>query len=104
MKKAVQAKHITDEAALTAVRELSVQSSSFWKVRKGEERWVMVDELEAKLGHCNKVVRAKMKALIKRGLLGGCWCGCRGDFHLTDKGREHLMMYATELVGQWRQG
>lgn len=35
-----------------------------------------------------KVALAKMRALIKRGLVDGCPCGCRGDFHLTDKGRE----------------
>src|SRR5260221_371501 len=29
-----------------------------------------------------KVVLAKMRRLIKRGLVEGCICGCRGDFHL----------------------
>jgi hypothetical protein len=37
-----------------------------------------------------KVVLAKMRTLIKRGLVGGCACGCRGDFHLTAKGRAAL--------------
>jgi len=37
-----------------------------------------------------KVVLAKMRALIKKGLVDGCPCGCRGDFRLTDKGREYL--------------
>lgn len=27
-----------------------------------------------------KVVRAKLRSLTKRGLLRGCTCGCRGDF------------------------
>lgn len=31
---------------------------------------------------------AKMQSLIDRGLVDGCTCGCRGDFELTDKGRE----------------
>lgn len=26
------------------------------------------------------LVRAKARKLIRRGLLDGCWCGCRGDF------------------------
>jgi len=34
-----------------------------------------------------KIALAKMRALIKRGLVSGCACGCRGDFELTDKGR-----------------
>lgn len=29
-----------------------------------------------------KLVRAKMQSLIKRGLVSGCCCGCRGDFYL----------------------
>jgi hypothetical protein len=35
-----------------------------------------------------KVGVAKMKSLIKRGLVSGCCCGCRGDFELTTAGRE----------------
>lgn len=37
-----------------------------------------------------KVVHAKARALIRRGLLDGCDCGCRGDWSLTDKGRAFL--------------
>lgn len=33
-----------------------------------------------------KVLLAKMKSLIKRGLVSGCACGCRGDFLLTVSG------------------
>ncbi len=29
---------------------------------------------------------AKMSGLIRRGLVDGCGCGCRGDYTLTDKG------------------
>lgn len=35
-----------------------------------------------------KLQRAKMSQLIKRGLVDGCACGCRGDFRLTEKGYE----------------
>ena len=34
-----------------------------------------------------KVLRAKMLALIRRGLVDGCPCGCRGDYRITAKGR-----------------
>lgn len=37
-----------------------------------------------------KLQLAKMKQLIKRGLADGCTCGCRGDFEITDKGKEYL--------------
>lgn len=37
-----------------------------------------------------KVMRAKMQSLIKRGLVTGCTCGCRGEFEITDKGRTLL--------------
>lgn len=33
-----------------------------------------------------KLVLAKMAMLIRRGLVDGCTCGCRGDFEITDKG------------------
>jgi hypothetical protein len=33
-------------------------------------------------GTPQKVALAKMRALIKRGLIDGCACGCRGDFTL----------------------
>lgn len=35
-----------------------------------------------------KLQLAVMKALIKNGLVDGCGCGCRGDFELTQKGRD----------------
>jgi hypothetical protein len=37
-----------------------------------------------------KLARAKMAMLIRRGLVDGCSCGCRGDYELTDKGREFI--------------
>jgi hypothetical protein len=38
------------------------------------------------------LVLAKMRSLIKKGLVEGCGCGCRGDFGITDKGKEYLGM------------
>lgn len=29
-----------------------------------------------------KVVRAKLKRMVIKGKLEGCWCGCRGDFYI----------------------
>lgn len=37
-----------------------------------------------------KVALAKMRSLIKRGLVSGCPCGCRGDFEITQKGSDSI--------------
>lgn len=37
-----------------------------------------------------KVIRAKAKTLIRRGLMDGCTCGCRGDYELLAPGIERL--------------
>jgi hypothetical protein len=38
----------------------------------------------------DNLLLAKMRSLLKRGLVDGCCCGCRGDFELTAKGRAAL--------------
>ena len=45
-----------------------------------------------------KVGRAAMANLIKRGLVNGCTCGCRGDFEITDKGREVLELNKPQSI------
>lgn len=47
-----------------------------------------------------KLVRAKMGSMIRRGLVNGCACGCRGDFELTDKGALHLASVAAQAKEQ----
>ncbi|SEL12515.1 hypothetical protein SAMN05216359_105285 [Roseateles sp. YR242] len=37
-----------------------------------------------------RLVLAKMNMLIRRGLVDGCACGCRGDFQITERGRAML--------------
>lgn len=36
------------------------------------------------------LARAKMTMLIRRGLVDGCSCGCRGDYEITDAGKQYL--------------
>lgn len=38
----------------------------------------------------HKIVQAKLSRLIQRGLIDGCPCGCRGDYEMTEKGRDWL--------------
>lgn len=33
-----------------------------------------------------KLIVAKMGMMIRKGVVDGCSCGCRGDYRLTDKG------------------
>lgn len=82
----MQAKDISDTQFLELVDKIS---GTPWKhiipeVPLLRPRWVMRWELE-ELGP-EKVVLAKAKKLIKKGLLDGCPCGCRGDFELTSAG------------------
>lgn len=38
----------------------------------------------------DKLVVAKMAQMIRKGLVDGCPCGCRGDYVITEKGRAKL--------------
>lgn len=49
-------------------------------------RWTMAWDVPFPEGTPEKVAASKMKNLIRRGLSGGCSCGCRGDYEITDKG------------------
>ena len=37
-----------------------------------------------------KLILSAMRSLVKRGLVEGCCCGCRGDFEITQLGRETI--------------
>lgn len=41
-------------------------------------------------GTPDKVRLQKMRKLVRRGLISGCACGCRGDYEITHKGLEYL--------------
>lgn len=41
-------------------------------------------------GYPHILQMAIMRRLYRKGLIGGCDCGCRGDFEITDKGLEVL--------------
>ena len=67
MDKGIQAKHIQDEVILNLVGD---HSSLF--------------ELQELINFPPKVVLAKLRSMVKRGLIEGCTCGCRGDFYIAD--------------------
>jgi len=52
-------------------------------LERGNEIGVSVDDLLEVIQVDRKLLLAKMSKLIRRGLVDGCACGCRGDFTLT---------------------
>lgn len=54
------------------------------------------DEFENSVTHAMpprvplKLAHAKMRQMIRRKVVEGCSCGCRGDFEITRKGEEEL--------------
>ena len=38
----------------------------------------------------SKLIVAKMGQMIKKGIVDGCPCGCRGDYVITEKGKALL--------------
>ena len=92
--KTIQAKHVNKLPILEFLAGLD-QWACIFNTGAGENR----DELfDNSVWHAipkevpYKVGRAAMANLIKRGLVEGCTCGCRGDFEITDKGREVLAL------------
>jgi hypothetical protein len=70
MNKTLQAKHITDEQILKVIDD----------VRANERRWTHLRDLEKALELPTKILRAKAGSMIRRKVITGCACGCRGDF------------------------
>lgn len=86
----LQAKDIDDRKVLSEVRRLSMDTQGGrWP---NTPHWVMARDLEKALGleNTGRLLLAKCDALIRRKLLDGCTCGCRGDFELTAAGRAFL--------------
>lgn len=80
----MQAKDIPEKPIL----EYLLRHKGEWCFRYGEDRNVMHAMPE---GTPPKVALAKMAAMIRKGLVKGCACGCRGDFEIT-KGGESVLI------------
>ena len=88
----MKAADITDDAFLAAVIEVAfIRTELYGPWGIGSSRWdvaaVLAGHPEDVAGSPqdysnmpDKVVLAKARKLIKRGLVDGCACGCRGDF------------------------
>jgi hypothetical protein len=72
----MQAKDITDATMLDALSKARglhgvPEWSSLWDVQKA------LPDVPP------KVVLAKLRSMVKRNIIDGCTCGCRGDFELV---------------------
>jgi hypothetical protein len=63
---------ISDEAFLACVDKYNLEHPEMG----GAVSWKMAEALVVPI----KVLRAKAASLIRRGVIEGCSCGCRGDF------------------------
>lgn len=95
----MQAKDIPDKALLEMFARHQGQWAFWWN--SCEFSWGHGDEQTKETPLPDsvpyKVLHAKLKSLYRRGLIGGCDCGCRGDFEITDKGLEAIGAKRTAL-------
>lgn len=94
----VKASDITDEAFLDAIRTIhrirysgnpQWIGASIWDIAAvldGHPEWAgQRQATDGSVQFPEKVIRAKAKRLVKRGLVDGCTCGCRGDFEIREE-------------------
>lgn len=79
---AMQCKDIPDTVFLAAIRATPAIPGGSWRMR-----WDVHERLEESLRRPvpTNLFLAKARRLITRGLMGGCPCGCRGDYHLPEE-------------------
>ncbi|MEU5181099.1 hypothetical protein AB0G49_13715 [Streptomyces longwoodensis] len=80
----MQCKDIPDAAVCDAIRRAphhNEPAGAPWRMR-----WDVQAELESRIGPVpERLFLAKMRRLFAKHLVGGCDCGCRGDYHLTEE-------------------
>lgn len=76
----MQCKDIPDQPIL----QLLAKNPGVW------HNWYFADEKDVRkampANTPEKLIIGKMRMLMRRGLVDGCGCGCRGDFEITQKG------------------
>jgi hypothetical protein len=77
----MQCKDIPDEVFLDSVRRAPASP-----LLKARNRWEVHAILEEAVGPIpENLLLAKARKLIAAGKMGGCPCGCRGDWHPVDE-------------------
>ena len=85
MDKILQCKNIPDKPILEFLLANKGTWCNWFEYGENSVRVAMPQNLAS-----DKLILAKMRSLIGRGLVNGCGCGCRGDFEITPKGEEWL--------------
>ena len=78
---------ISDISMLRAITVLSLMKDA---ERGVQDSWAMVPELAGLFDINPKRIRSKMRRMMKRNLIDGCDCGCRGDIYILKAGKELL--------------
>jgi len=86
----MQCKDILDIPILTLLAIHPETWHSWWGINEYNVKNAMPNGIN------DKLVLAKMKMLIRRDLVGGCACGCRGDFVITKKGLDYIKLNTQE--------
>jgi hypothetical protein len=110
----LQCKDIPNEAFLEAVRQVCEIRKMNWAMRwevgavlAGHPELVrpsagfpygIIVQVDWEELFPQKLVIAKARKLMRRGLLEGCDCGCRGDFELTDLTVINNVIYKRDKV------
>lgn len=81
----MQCKDIPDKPILEFLLKHKGEWCTWYSVDETDVSQAMPKDLPNK-----KLVLAKMRQLMRRGLVDGCNCGCRGDFEITEKGEQWL--------------
>jgi hypothetical protein len=79
-----QCKDIPDRPLL----ELLAKNPTHWHFLDEDGEWGVAQSIPE--GTPRKLRLAKMRMLVRRGVVDGCPCGCRGNFVITEKGLQEL--------------
>jgi hypothetical protein len=82
--KTMQCKHIPERPILEFLESLNGAWANWYFENECSIRHLFPPEAN------DKLVLAKMAQMIRKGVIDGCPCGCRGDFVITEKGQAAL--------------
>jgi hypothetical protein len=74
----MQTKDITDATVLDAIAAVRVKDWTPWR-----PPWPSLSDVQSYLNDIHpKLVLSKLRSMVKRGVILGCGCGCRGNFEI----------------------
>lgn len=91
MKKTIQAKHVPEIPMLRFIES----NNGSWKTHFDTDSpqgigWSIPASIPEMRAFPERVLLAKLSSLLRRGLVDGCDCGCRGDWRPTARTRAYV--------------